>query len=237
MSGPGGPPHRTTRPGAGGALRTDTERTDAERTDATSVRPGGAGEVVPGVAPFAAAVLCGGASRRMGRDKALVEVGGRPFAVRVADALRRAGATEVVAVGGDRAALTALGLPFVPDESPGLGPVGGIVSALRRAVGDLVLVVGCDLVDPSPRAMAATVRALAADATADLAVPLLDGERQWVHAAWRRSCLPALGRQLQGGVRAVHRAVAGAGLAVVDVVGIAPGALADADTPDDLPPG
>ena len=40
---------------------------------------------------FAGAVLCGGRSRRMGRDKALIEIGGVPLAMRVASAVRDAG--------------------------------------------------------------------------------------------------------------------------------------------------
>ena len=52
----------------------------------------------------AGAVLCGGASRRMGTDKAFVEVGGQPMAERVAAALEEAGCAPVVFVGGERRA-------------------------------------------------------------------------------------------------------------------------------------
>ena len=74
---------------------------------------------------FAGAVLTGGRSSRMGRDKATLPVDGVPMAARVADALRRAGAEPVLAVGGDQAALEALGLTWVADRHPGEGPSGG----------------------------------------------------------------------------------------------------------------
>ncbi|HEX6569659.1 MAG TPA: NTP transferase domain-containing protein [Acidimicrobiales bacterium] len=186
------------------------------------------------VPPFSGAVLCGGASRRMGQDKALIVVDGRALAVRVAAALREAGASDVVAVGGDLAALRAAGLAAVPDAEPGEGPLAGIVTALGHADDDVVFVAGCDLVDPSPPAMAATVRALAASRGGDVAVAVVDGRRQWVHAAWRRHGRAPLAAAFAAGERAVHAAVAAAGLRVVDVP-LDAGAVADADEPSDLP--
>jgi molybdopterin-guanine dinucleotide biosynthesis protein A len=205
----------------------------------------------------------------MGRDKALLPVGGVPMALRVADALRAAGADEVVAVGGDATALAALGLTVVPDDHPGVGPLAAIVTALAAgaapgtpgaapgtpgagpdaagagrgrgrnagAAGDdrPVLVVACDLVAPSPAAMRATVRALADAPGADVAVPAAGGRPQWAHAAWRPGAGAALRARLAAGERAVHRGVAAAGLVVVAAPDVAPGALADADTPADLP--
>jgi molybdenum cofactor guanylyltransferase len=232
---------------------------------------------VPAVPPFTGAVLCGGASRRMGRDKAFIPVGGRTLVRRVADALEAAGATPVVAVGGDLAALRAEGLTAVPDDAPGAGPLAGIVTALgpgrdrattldtldtrvapdapdvpdppegpggadtssgadaTRPLDDpgIVFVAGCDLIDPSPEAIRATVAALADDATADVAVPVVGGRRQWVHAAWRRGVRAPLAAALAAGERAVHAAVAVGSLRVVEV-GLDPRAVADADVPADL---
>lgn len=73
-------------------------------------------------------VLCGGASTRMGSDKANLELAGRPLALWVADALRAAGAYPVVAQGGNPPA------PLVaePDSTPRAGPLAGLVDALER---------------------------------------------------------------------------------------------------------
>lgn len=109
----------------------------------------------PEVTP-AGVVLAGGASRRMGTDKAFVDVDGRPMVVRVAGALRDAGCRPVECQGGDRRRLTALGLEVVPDERPGAGPLAAIEQALRRH--PLVVVAACDL----PWLDAATVRRLVA---------------------------------------------------------------------------
>ena len=50
--------------------------------------------------PVAGAVLVGGASRRMGRPKALIEVDGSPMVVRVAAALSAGGCAPVRLIGG-----------------------------------------------------------------------------------------------------------------------------------------
>jgi molybdopterin-guanine dinucleotide biosynthesis protein A len=172
----------------------------------------------------------------MGRDKALIEIAGEPMAVRVAAAARTAGARDVVAVGRPPGAFEALGLSTVADDRPGEGPVAGIVTAAAWSAERVVLVVGCDLVAPSPEAMSAMVAALAAHPDAAVAVPAVAGRRQWVHTAWRTTSGPALRSALEAGRRGVGEAVAAAGLGVVEVPGIDPAALADADTPGDLPP-
>lgn len=170
----------------------------------------------------------------MGRDKALLPVEGTAMAARVALALRDAGADEVLAVGGDGPRLQALGLEVRADEQPGGGPLPATITALRAAGHDLVLVAACDLVHPSGPAMAATVAELARHPEALGAVPVHDGHRQWVHAAWRRdAALAALVAAWDRGDRSLRRAAAA--LPLVDVPGIAPGALADADEPADLP--
>ena len=170
----------------------------------------------------------------MGRDKALLLLARRPAARRVADAAREAGAASVVALGGDGPALAELGLATRQDEHPGEGPLPALAAELRGADHDVVLVLGCDLVAPSSRAMAATVQALFDDPRADVAVPVdADGHRQWVHAAWRTRAASALAAAVVGG----ERSMAGAAPppALLEVPGLDPESLRDADRPEDLP--
>ena len=185
---------------------------------------------------FCGAVLCGGASRRMGRDKALLPIDGVTMAARVAAALCAAGANSVYAVGGDAIALERVGLLVVPDEEPGAGPFPATLTALRAATAPVVLVVSCDLRDPNPAVMTATLAALEASAGAMVAaVPVVAGHHQWTHAAWRIEALPLLAEARAAGVASLKRAAAA--LPITEVHGLSPGALADADTPADLPGG
>jgi molybdopterin-guanine dinucleotide biosynthesis protein A len=183
---------------------------------------------------FTGAVLCGGASRRMGRDKATLPVDDRPMAARVADALRSAGAADVVAIGGDAPALTALGLAVVPDDEPGGGPLPATITALAHASEEVVVVLACDLVAPHPAAIRAVVETLATSPDATMAaVPVVDGQGQWTHAAWRTSAVHALRAARQAGVASLHGAVED--LPYVAVSGLRAADVADADRPGDLP--
>jgi molybdenum cofactor guanylyltransferase len=175
---------------------------------------------------FVGAVLTGGASRRMGVDKATIPVEGVAMAARVAAALRSAGATEVVMVGspveGERA---------VPDDHPGEGPLGGVLTALAWSGPEGVVVAPCDLVAPSPSAFTALADALEGHRDALVAVAGLD---EPLPIALRPAAIEALQRAFAGGERSLRRALAGLDPVVV---ALGPTAVADADTPDELPPG
>jgi molybdenum cofactor guanylyltransferase len=76
------------------------------------------------------AVLTGGASKRMGQEKALVEVDGLPLARRVTNALLAGGVEKVVLVGGHEGVAAELWLEGVVDRWSAIGPLGGIATAL-----------------------------------------------------------------------------------------------------------
>jgi molybdopterin-guanine dinucleotide biosynthesis protein A len=196
--------------------------------------PPGAGERRVGDHPrFTGAVLAGGASRRMGQDKAFVDWHGRPLVAVAAAALAGAGAAPVLAIGGDAARLRDAGLVPVSDDHPGEGPLGGILTALAATAEDLLVVLTCDLAAVGRAEVAAVVVALAADPEADVAAPLLDGRPQFLSAAYRRRAAGPLGAAFAAGERAVRRAVSGS-LRLAEVHGLDPARLVDLDTPDDL---
>jgi FdhD protein len=124
---------------------------------------------VAGAPRVAAAVLAGGGSTRMGRDKAAVEVDGRPLLDRTVTTLRSVAGVvgPVLVVGGDEhgppgspdargpertgwsAGATAPDRVHVVDAEPGAGPLAGLATALAAAPEhaadpDLVLVTGVD---------------------------------------------------------------------------------------------
>src|ERR1700719_2326558 len=73
-------------------------------------------------------VLAGGQSSRMGRDKAMLTLGGRTLLARAVQTLR--GVASEVVVLGERRALEGADRA-IADLHPGCGPLGGIEAALR----------------------------------------------------------------------------------------------------------
>ena len=91
------------------------------------------------------AILAGGRSRRMGRDKGGWGVQGEPLLVRTAR-LALATGTDAAVIGRVRPDWWPEGVDveFVPDDTPGLGPAGGLLSGLRR-FGSPIILVACDM--------------------------------------------------------------------------------------------
>ena len=87
-------------------------------------------------------VLCGGASRRMGRDKATLPFGGEILAARVRRILHEV-TPDVRLVARQGQALPLDG-PIVRDPPEGLGPLAAVAAGLAAAPDAHVVVVGCD---------------------------------------------------------------------------------------------
>ncbi len=181
---------------------------------------------------FSGVVLTGGASARMGTDKALLRVGGRPLASIAADALAGAGAAEVFCVGGDLVGLRAVGLDARADDHPGQGPLGGLITALGLATGEPVVVLSCDMPAIDAATVTILVTALVARPDAQVAAPVVDGRVYPITAAYQRSARPVLVRSFESGERAVRRALSG--LVVQPVVELDAARLDDVDRPSDL---
>jgi molybdopterin-guanine dinucleotide biosynthesis protein A len=174
----------------------------------------------------------------MGTDKAFVtaphDARQRPLARIAVDALREAGASEVLAIGGDGDRLrndVDDHLQHVDDKWPGEGPLGGITTALATAREPIVVVLACDLPHVSADAVRAVVEAM--EFGADAAVPVDgDGTRHVLLAAYRRTCRTIFEVAMAVGVRAPREALDG--LNVADVALADPSWADNANTPADL---
>src|SRR5947207_8162877 len=107
---------------------------------------------------FSAIILAGGESRRMGQDKAWLELDRQPLIARALFTVRDSGIEEIFISGRAENEYSGLGCPVLLDRRSGCGPLSGIERALEAATAPRVLVLAVDL----PKMTGAFLRKLAA---------------------------------------------------------------------------
>lgn len=140
------------------------------------------------------AVLVGGASRRMGRDKALLPTPDGPLAESLARRLEAVpGIAEVVMVSRESPDERFPDRRVVADHRPGGGPLAGLEAALLAAQGRPVFALACDLPNvPVDLVEWVVGSGFAADAVPAARVPFLDGRLQPLCALYSAACLPVV---------------------------------------------
>jgi molybdopterin-guanine dinucleotide biosynthesis protein A len=88
-------------------------------------------------------ILVGGASSRMGANKASLLLDGRTFVQRIAKELLAV--TDSVTLIGKNSAKLQLNLPSAPDAYPNWGALGGVHAALSASESPWSIIVACDL--------------------------------------------------------------------------------------------
>jgi molybdopterin-guanine dinucleotide biosynthesis protein A len=140
-------------------------------------------------------VLAGGASKRMGQDKALLPYRGTTLVEHVAKTVfETAGSVSLI---GDPARLGHLGLAVYPDELPSGGPASGIYTALRVTATDWNLVVACDMPAVTADILRELVRRSETAERNCVAATGPYGQPEPLCAVYHRRCLPALGRAIR----------------------------------------
>jgi len=134
------------------------------------------------------AILAGGKSRRMGRPKPFVELGGHPLISWVLESLQTA-CREVFIVADQVEPYLFLGCRVVQDYIPDHGPMGGVYTALSSTNERQVFVTACD----SPFLSSQVVMYLAAQIKDyEIVVPRLPDGFHPLHAVYTKDCLPRL---------------------------------------------
>jgi molybdopterin-guanine dinucleotide biosynthesis protein A len=146
--------------------------------------------------PISVAILAGGQSRRMGQNKAFVEIGGQPMIERVVARVRGLG-DEMLLIANTPTEYAHLGLPVHPDLIPNKGALGGLYTAIAQAGHDYVLVVSCD----QPFLNSALLGHLIGLRYGyDVVVPLNhDGLPESMHAVYGKPCLGPIRQRLEAG--------------------------------------
>ncbi|MDE2758018.1 MAG: molybdenum cofactor guanylyltransferase [Acidobacteriota bacterium] len=148
----------------------------------------GQSETVATPIPFTGYVLAGGKSTRMGRDKALLEIGGKPLIRSAVNLLKTL--TDQVVILGPEEHYDFLGVPVFPDLVPSRGPLSAIYTGLERSGTAVNLFLACDM----PLMVGTFLKLLLERAPLADAVLLRldDGSLEPLCAVYNRSCLPTV---------------------------------------------
>ncbi|MCY3923503.1 MAG: molybdenum cofactor guanylyltransferase [Chloroflexota bacterium] len=138
---------------------------------------------------FSVIILAGGFGRRLGRDKATTDAGGRPLLHWSALAAFEVTDDIVVARRPDQQFLPLPGVDWreAVDHRHDRGPLAGLEAALPLVDHDLAVAVACDMPFLQPELLRAV--AAACDAV-QIAMPRIDGVAQPLLAAYRPSIVP-----------------------------------------------
>ena len=138
-------------------------------------------------------ILAGGRSRRMGRDKATLEIGGQTLFERTLAMLQ--GIFSQVLIAGDRPDLATAQVPCVPDIYPG-SALGGLHAALKAAATPWVFVTPCDLPYPDE----GLIRLLLDHREGyEVVIPRTPQGLEPVFALYHKTCLPLMEEMLRRG--------------------------------------
>ncbi|MBI1920631.1 MAG: bifunctional molybdenum cofactor guanylyltransferase MobA/molybdopterin-guanine dinucleotide biosynthesis adaptor protein MobB [Geobacter sp.] len=129
-------------------------------------------------------ILVGGQSRRMGRDKALLRVGGSPLYARVLETFASA-FKRVILVGDRPERFGDRNIAIVPDLYPG-SALGGLYTGLYHAETERVFVAPCDIPFPNEGIIRHLCRI---SAGYDAVVPETGQGMEPLFAVYAKSCL------------------------------------------------
>jgi len=132
-----------------------------------------------------AVILAGGKSSRMGRNKALLPIEGKPLIEHIQKRLSEI-FSQIVISTATANAFPQLQLPEVVDRYAETGPLGGITSVLESGLSP-IFCVACDM----PFLNRELIEFQCSILDRDAVIPVWDGRPEVLHSVYRATLLPA----------------------------------------------
>lgn len=146
--------------------------------------------------PASAAVLVGGQSKRMGKNKALINIG-RDSLVEITINKIRPFFQEIILITNKVESYAHLKISMASDIYKNCGPLGGIHAALKAASYEFVFVVACDMPLIEPSFVEHILKS--GDQNSDIVIPRINDYYEPLHALYSKKCLPAIESCLERG--------------------------------------
>lgn len=143
-------------------------------------------------------ILAGGKSRRMGVNKALLEINGEKNIERLKNELLKS-INNIIVIANTPSDYEFLNVPIFPDILKEKGPLAGIHSGLKASSTEWNLFIACDLPFFTSNITDFYVKLLKNDSraiNADAIIPYIDGQRNPLVALYNKRIVPVLEKNL-----------------------------------------
>lgn len=141
------------------------------------------------------AIIAGGKSARMGRDKAFVRLAGKPLIQHVIERSQNLGQSETILIVNQPERYEHLGFAMYQDVWPNKGSLGGIYTALTYAQNPHTLVIACDMPFIKTELLRFMIAQISDDI--DIIAPRISGYPQGLHAIYSQACRQPIRKQLE----------------------------------------
>ena len=150
-------------------------------------------------------ILAGGESRRLGRDKRILRIGGQTLLARTQGLLRSFLGEEPFVAGDNLAGLDIDPDRIILDARPDCGPLGGLVASLEKSLTEWILILAVDM----PFLEKADLQRMlqAARQQYDVLTLSIDGRPEPLAALYRRTALPFWRERLINGILSLSEGI------------------------------
>ena len=139
-------------------------------------------------------ILCGGKSRRMGKNKALLKLKEKYIISYVVDIL--SGFCNKLILSSNSSDLKFLKIPVVEDEHKNIGPIAGIIAGLKASENQINIVFSCD----TPFITSGFVEYMLSKAdSVDVLLPVFDGFLQPMTGIFDKKIIPLIENEISKG--------------------------------------
>jgi molybdopterin-guanine dinucleotide biosynthesis protein A len=139
------------------------------------------------------AILAGGQSTRMGRDKSFVELQGKPLIAHVIERVAEL-SLPITIIANRPEAYQIFGLPVFTDVLPNHSSLGGLYSAIYHSQTEYILCVACDMPFLNPMLLD---HMISISTGYDAVVPIIGEHPQGLHAIYRKTCLAPMIQEVE----------------------------------------
>ena len=150
-----------------------------------------------GMSELAVVIQAGGESSRMGEDKGLLLFEGEHLVEFIHNQMLQL-RSPVIMISNSPEQYRGFGVPVFSDILPGIGALGGLITALTYSPLDSCLLLACDMPFIEPRLIDALLKK---SKGADVVIPIFNGRPEPFRAIYRRTCIDPISEMIRQGKR------------------------------------